>query len=163
MFPASSSALRSASHCAGSGVMNAMWYGPAGDVAAADVPQVGADQAGAGAQADQPCRARLPRRRRLRRGQRQEAADLRSGIRGLGPLPRQRRILRVQGRDDGPAEEPQVRAQRPPGGPGQARRVHSESPGHRRVQQHLRRRIQAERDRPAGQLAGGPQQVTRAP
>ena len=64
----------------------------------------------------------------------------------LGPLPGQRQVRRIQLRHDPAADEPQVRAQRPPRHAGQARRAPGEPLGHRRVQQHLRHRLQAQPD-----------------
>ena len=84
----------------------------AGDhVGAADLPQVTADHPGAGAQADQPRRPRPARGCGLRVRQRQVAGDLRRAVRGLGPLPGQRRVRRVQLRDHPAGDEPLVGAQ----------------------------------------------------
>ena len=52
-----------------------------------------------------------------------------------------------------PADEPQVRAQRPPRRAGQAGRAPGEPLGHRRVQHRLRRRIQAQPERIIGEPA----------
>ena len=68
--------------------------GPAGHVGAADGAQVGADQPGAGAQADQPGRPHPPRRGGLGVGQGEIPGDLRRAVGLLGPLPRQRHIRR---------------------------------------------------------------------
>ena len=61
-------------------------------------------------------------------------------------FPRQRHIGRIQLRHHPAADEPQVRPQRPPCHAGQARRAPGEPLGHRRVQQHLRHRVQAQAD-----------------
>ena len=122
--------------------------GAGADVGAADRPQVGADQPGAGAQADQPGGAHPPRGGRLRGGEGEIAVDLRRGIRGLGVLAGQRHVRRGQRRDNPAGQEPQVRAQRPPRHAGQARCVRGEPLDHRGVQQHLRHRIQAQPGRP---------------
>jgi hypothetical protein len=135
--------------------------GAADDVGAAHGAQVGADQPGARAQADQPGGAHPPRRRRLRIGQGEVAADLGGGIRGLRALAGQRRVRRIELRDHPAGDIPQVRPQRPPGHAGQARRVRGEPLDHRRVQQHLRRRLQAQPGAVAGELPRGPQQVLR--
>jgi len=50
----------------------------------------------------------------------------------------QRRVGRDELRHHATGDEPQVRAQRPAGHGGQARRVRGEPLGHRRVQQHRR-------------------------
>jgi hypothetical protein len=135
--------------------------GPADDVAAADQAQVGPDQPGARPEADQACGAHPPRRGRLRVGQRQVAVDLGRAIGRLGPLAGQRRVRRAQLRHHRAGEEPQVRAQRPAGHPGQARGVRGEPLDHRRVQQHLGDRIQAQADREIRQPGRRPQQVLR--
>ena len=135
--------------------------GAAGDVGAADRPQVGADQPGAGAQADQPGRPHPPRRRGLRGGEREVAVDLRRCIRGLGVLAGQRRVRRGQRGNDRPGQEPQVRAKRPPRHGGQPGRVRGEPLDHRRVQQHLRDRLQAQPGAPVREPARCPQQVLR--
>jgi hypothetical protein len=132
---------------------------PADDVGAARVAQVGADQPGARPEAGQPGRPRPPRRRGLGAGQRQVAGDLARRVRLLGPLTGQRHIGRVQVRHHLPGDEPQAGAQRPPRRPGQARPVRGEALDHRRVQQHLRHRVQPDEDAVAGELAGRPQQV----
>jgi len=135
--------------------------GPAGHVAAADSAQVGADQPGARTQADQPGRAHPPRRGRLGIGEGEVAADLRRAVGRLRALAGQRQVRRMQLRDNMPGDEPQVRAQRPPGHAGQARRVRGEPLDYRLVQQQLRDRLQPEADRPVGEPARGPQQVFR--
>jgi hypothetical protein len=117
--------------------------GPARHVPAAHVAQIRPDQPGAGAQADQPRRPHPPSHRGLRVRQRQETGDFRRAVRLFGPFPGQRHIRRIQLRHGTPADEPQVRAQRPPRRPGQARRAPGEPLGHRRVQQHLRHRLKA--------------------
>ncbi len=117
------------------------------------------DQPGARPEADQGGGACPPCRRRLGAGQRQEPGDLRRLVRGLGAPAGQRRVRRAQLGDYLAGEEPQVRAQRPAGRPGQPRRVRGEPLDHRRVQQHARHRLQAQPGRPAGQLPGRPQQV----
>ena len=76
--------------------------------------QVGADQPGAGAQADQPGGPHPARQRGLRVRQRQVPGDLRRAGRLLGPLPGQRHIRRGQLRDHPPGDEPQAGAQRAP-------------------------------------------------
>ena len=133
--------------------------GPADDVAAAHAAEVGADQPGPGPQADQRGSARPPRHRRLSIREREIAADLRGRIRGLRALAGQRRVGRDQLRHNGTRQEPQVRAQRPAGRPRQPRRVRGEPLDHRRVQQHPRRRLQAQPDAVPGELPGRPQQV----
>ena len=135
--------------------------GPAHDVAAAHIAQVAADQPGAGAQADQPGRPHPPLSRGLGIRQRQEPGDLRRAVRCLGPLPGQRQVRRIQLRHDPAADEPQVRAQRPPCHAGQARRAPGEPLGHRRVQQHLRHRLKAQPEAVISELARRPQQVLR--
>ena len=120
--------------------------GPADDIGAAHRPQVRAGQAGAGAQADQPGRAHPPRQRRLRISQRQVPGDLGRAVRGLGPFPGQRRVRRGQRGHHFPGQEPQVGPQRAARRAGQARRADREPLDHRGVQQHLRDRLQAERD-----------------
>ncbi len=132
---------------------------PLDDVAAAGLPQVGADQPGPGAEADQAGRPGPPRWRGLGGGQGQVAGDLRRAVRGLGALAGQRRIGWVQVRYHRPGDEPQVRAQGPPRGPGHARRAGGEPLDHRRVQQHLRHRVQSQPDAVPGKLAGRPQQA----
>jgi hypothetical protein len=129
------------------------------DVSTANVAQVGADQPGAGAEADQRGGAHPPRRRGLGIGERQVAADLGGIIGSLGPLAGQRRVRRVQVRHHPPRDEPQVRAQRAAGRPGQPRRVRGEPLDHRRVQQHGRHRLQLQPDAVTGELPGRPQQV----
>jgi hypothetical protein len=131
--------------------------GPAGDVAAARVAQVAADQPGPGAQADQTRRPHPPLRGGLGIGQREIAADLRGTVRLPGPFPGQRRVHRIQLRHDPAADEPQVRAQRPPRHPGQARRAPGEPLGHRRVQQHPGNRLKAQPGTEVGELARRPQ------
>ena len=133
--------------------------GPADHVGAAHRAQAGADQPGAGAQADQPGRPHPPRQRGLRVGQRQVPGDLRRAVGRLGVFPRQRRIRRGQLRDHPAGDEPQVRAQRAARHPGQARRAAREPLDHRRVQQYLRHRVQAQPDRVVRELRRGPQQV----
>ncbi len=128
-------------------------------MSAAYLPQVGADQPGARPEADQGGRAHPPRQRRLGGGQGEVAVDLGTAIRCLGPLAGQRRIRRAQLRNDGPGQEPQVRPQYPAGRPGQARRAGGEPLDHRRVQQHLRYRLQAQPCPVSGELPRGPQQV----
>jgi hypothetical protein len=135
--------------------------GAAGDVGAVHVAQVGADQPGAGAQADQPARAHPPRHRGLGVRQGEIPGDLRRAVGGLGPFPWQRRIGRIQVRHHPAADEPQVRPQGPPRDAGQARRAPGEPLGHRGVQQHLRHRVQAQAGAEAGELARGPQQALR--
>jgi hypothetical protein len=137
--------------------------GPARDVGAAHVPQIRADQPGAGPEADQPGRARPPLAGGLGIGQREVPADLRGGIRRLGPLPRQRQVRRVELRDHPAADEPQVRAQRPPRRAGQPRRAAGEPLGRRRVQQHLRNRLKAQPEAVISELARRPEQVLRPP
>jgi len=83
------------------------------------------------------------------------------GCRGLGPLPGQRHVGRIQLRHHLAADEPQVRPQRPPRHAGQARRSPGEPLGRRGVQHYLWHRLQAERNRVIGELARGPQQVLR--
>ena len=116
---------------------------PAGHVGAADIAQVTADQPGTRPQADEPGRAHPPLRRRLGVRQREEPGDLRRAVRLLGALPGQRQVRRIQLRDDPAADEPQVRAQRPPRRRRQSRRAPGEPLDRRRVQQHLRHRLQA--------------------
>ena len=70
-------------------------------------------------------------------------------------------VRRVEVRHGPAADEPQVRAQRPPRRPGQARRAAGEPLGRRRVQQHLRHRLQAQPDAVVGELARRPQQALR--
>ena len=135
--------------------------GAAQHVAAAHRAQVSADQPGAGAQADQPGRPHPPLRGGLRVRQRQEAADLRGAVGGLGPLPGQRHISRVQLRHHPAADEPLVGPQRPARHPGQPRRAAGEPLDHRRVQHHLRRQVQAQRRGVIGEPARRPQQVLR--
>ena len=135
--------------------------GPARHVGAAHVAQVAADQPGAGAQADQPRRPHPPLAGGLGIGERQIPVDLRRAIRCLGPLPRQRKIRRIELRHHPAADEPQVRAQRPPRHAGQPRRAPGEPLGHGRVQQHLRHRLQPQPDAVVGELARRPQQVLR--
>ena len=135
--------------------------GPAGHVGAARVPQVAADQPGTRPQADEPCRAHPPLRRGLGVGQREEPADLRGGVGHLGPPPRQRQVRRVKVRDNPAADEPQVRAQRLPRRTRQARRAAGEPLSRRRVQQHLRHRLQPQPKTVVRELAGRPQQVLR--
>ena len=92
--------------------------------------------------------ARIRRATRgLRVGQRQVPGDLRRAVGRLGPLAGQRRIRRGQLRHHPAGDEPQVRAQRPPRHAGQPRRARGEPLDHRRVQQHLRHRVQPEPDR----------------
>jgi hypothetical protein len=133
--------------------------GAGADVGAAHVPQVGADQPRACAQAHQRAGPVTPRLGGLRIRQCQEPGDLGGRVRGPGPLAGQRLIRRVQVRDDLARDEPQVGAQGTAGRPGDARSVRGEPLDHRRVQQRLRRRIQAEADRPASKLACRPQQA----
>ena len=87
--------------------------GPARHVGAAHVPQVTADQASAGPEADQARRAHPPPGRGLRVRQRQEAADLLRAVGLLGPLPGQRQVRGIQLRHDLAADEPQVRFHSP--------------------------------------------------
>ena len=117
--------------------------GPARYVAAAHIPQVAADQPGAGAQADQPGRLHPPPGRGLRVRQGEEPVDLRRAIGLLGPFPGQRQIRGIQVRHHAAADEPQVRAQRAARHAGQARRTPGEPLGHRRMQHHPRRQVQA--------------------
>ena len=79
----------------------------------------------------------------------------------LGPFPGQRQVRRIQVRHHPAADEPQVGAQRPPRHPRQPRRAPGEPLGYRRVQHHLRHRLQAQPERVIGQLARRPQQVLR--
>ena len=76
-------------------------------------------------------------------------------------FPGQRHVGRIQLRHHPAADEPQVRAQGAARHAGQARRAAGEPLGHRRVQQHLRHRVQAQADAEVGELARGPQQVLR--
>jgi len=131
------------------------------DVDAAHVAQVAADQPRASPQADEPGRAHPPLRRRLRVRQRKVAGDHRAAVRLLGPFPGQRQVRRVQLRDYPAADEPQVRAQRPPRRARQPRRAPGEPLGGRRVQHHLRHQVQAQRRRVIGELPRRPQQVLR--
>ncbi len=78
-----------------------------------------------------------------------------------GVLAGQRRARGVQVRDHRPGQEPQVGAQRPPGHPAQSGGVRGEPLDHRRVQQDLRGRLQAQPHPVPGELARGPQQVLR--
>ena len=135
--------------------------GPAGDVAAADGPQVGADQPGACSQADQPGGAHPPRGRGLGVREREIAVDLRRGYRA--PWPARGAVACPPGelRDHLPGQEPQVGPQRPPRHARQPGRVRGEPLDHRRVQQHLRDRLQAQPDRPVREPARRPQQVLR--
>jgi len=108
--------------------------GPAGDVGAAGVAQVGADQPGTRAQADQRGGPRTPARCGLGGGEGKVAGDLARRVRSPGPAAGQGRISRVQVRHHLAGGEPQVRPQRPPRRPRQARPVRGEPLGHRRVQ-----------------------------
>ena len=92
--------------------------------------------------------ARIRRSARgLRVRQRQEPGDLRRAVGRLGPLPGQRQVRRVELRHHPAADEPQVRAQRAARHARQPRRAPGEPLGGRRVQQHLRHRLQAQPDR----------------
>ena len=135
--------------------------GPADHVGAAHGAQVGADQPGAGAQADQPGGPHPPRWGGLGVRQGEIPGDLRRAIGLLGMFPRQRHIRRIQLRHHPAADEPQVGAQRPPRHGRQPWRAPGEPLGHRRMQQHLRHRVQAQADAEVGELARGPQQVLR--
>jgi hypothetical protein len=135
--------------------------GAAGDVAAADAAQAGADQPGTGPQADQPGRPHPPRQGGLGVRERQVAGDLRGTIGGLAPLPGQRRVRGSQCGNDTAGQKPQVGAQRAARRAGQARSADREPPGHRGMQQHLRDRIQAQADRVISELARRPQQALR--
>ena len=150
-------------HCPRAGAAHGHEHaaGAAADVGAARIAQIRADQPGAGAQANQPGSAHLPPRGGLDVRQREIPGDLRRAVGRLGPLPGQRQVCRIQLRHHPAADEPQVRAQRPPRRARQARRAPGEPLGHRRVQQHLRHRLQAQPDRPVSQLPGRPQQVLR--
>ena len=135
--------------------------GPAGDVGAAHGAQVGADQPGA-------CARGRPARRRASAARPSAARPPAPGSRRSapgyrGPWPARGAAARPRAPAAGrrPGEEPQVRAQRAPRHAGQARRVRGEPLDHRRVQQHLRHRLQAQPDPVAGELARGPQQVLR--
>src|SRR5215472_12769422 len=88
----------------------------AGDVGAADLAQVAAGQPGAGAQAGQRRGAHPPAGRGLGGGQGEEPGDLHGAVGLPGALAGQRRVGRVQVRDDPPAQEPQAGAQRAPAG-----------------------------------------------
>jgi hypothetical protein len=119
--------------------------GLAGDVGAAHVAQVTADQPGTRPQADEPGRAHPPSHRGLGVGKREEPGDLRRTVGLLRPLPWQRQVRRVELRDDPPADEPQVRAQRAARRLRQARRAPGEPLSGRRVQHYLRHQVGARR------------------
>ena len=108
-----------------------------------------------------PARPHPPLRGGLGVRQGEIPGDLRRAVGRLGPLPGQRHVLRIQLRHHPAADEPQVRPQRPPRHAGQPRRAPGEPLDHRRVQQHLRCRVQAERDRVIGEPGRRPQQVLR--
>ena len=135
--------------------------GPARDIGAAHLAQVAADQPGAGPEADQPGRPHPPLAGGLRVRQCQEPGDLRRAAGLPGPLPGQRQVRRIElGHHPAPGE-PQVRAQRAARRTRQPRRAPGEPLGGRRVQQHLRHRLQPQPDCPVREPARRPQQVLR--
>ena len=134
--------------------------GPARHVGAAHVAQVAADQPGAGAQADQPGRAHPPLRSWAGRPPARDTRRSAPGCRAA--LARSRGSGRSAGYSCGTTRRPMnrrfVRSVRRATA-GQARRAPGEPLGYRRVQHHLRHRLQAQPDRVIGELARRPQQV----
>ena len=136
--------------------------GPAGHVGAARVAQVAADQPGARPQADQPGRAHPPRPSSA--GHPPARGTPAISARLYGCLDRSRGSGRSAGYRCGTARRPMnrrfVRSVQPRRAR-QARRAPGEPLSGRRVQHHLRHRLQPEPDRVIGELAHGPQQVLR--